>query len=136
MVAVNHQDVAVALRGGAAFDGRIGRNRIVAVVAFVGILKRHRHARLVARHHDVGNAPFRLVTPVGMERRIKADAGKVFIGVGINRHPVNRRVPGVVVGKKHFAVQARVDAKIGQARWRPRRPGAGNAASVQAGREP
>ena len=107
-VAFDDEHVAVALRVRATFDGRVRRDGIRPGVALIAILEAHRHWRLLAVHHHVGDAarctlPYR--AEVWVQPFVEADAGDD--GIGVRVHGVGRdvAVPRIVVGKRTAALE-------------------------------
>ena len=64
------EDVPIARAGRAAFNGRVGRNRVAAMIAFVGIIKRHRGFLLGTWNGDKGNTDRTAVPQAGTEVRV------------------------------------------------------------------
>ncbi len=56
MIAINHQHVPVSTRSRPAFNGRIGGNRIQAVITFIVVIECDIHAGLRTRNNDIRNA--------------------------------------------------------------------------------
>ncbi len=54
MIAIDHQDMTVALGLLAPLDRRVTRDRVRSGVALIGVLELHRDLRLRSRHDHVG----------------------------------------------------------------------------------
>ena len=74
---VDEDDVAVAVGVGAAFDGRVGRNRVVSEVAFVVVVKIDLYLFCVGGQIGEGDAAVGARAEVRVQLGAGADAGDV-----------------------------------------------------------
>jgi hypothetical protein len=109
VVAVQDQDVAIAVTVGPALNGGIGRDRVGAEITFIGVGKGDRDERLGAGDVYMGNAYRRAGagwpvarSKIGVDGVICTDGGDICVRVGVEGESVYRRVPDVV-GRKDVA---------------------------------
>src|SRR5260370_21615606 len=104
VVAIDHQNVAVAGTLAAAFDGSIRRNWIWAGIPLVGVLEGERNFGLAARHHHERNADGSALkcsgTKIGYQWLIRADGSDVCERIRIHGQTIDGRVPNDVSGEK------------------------------------
>src|SRR6266851_3211207 len=82
VVLIEHQHVTIARAGRASFNGRVGRNRISAVIAFRVVVERDADLRLCAGYGDEGNSNRSAIIEARTEIRVRglggADGGHVL----------------------------------------------------------
>lgn len=114
MIAIDHQDMTVALGLLAPLDRRVTRDRVRSGVALIGVLELHRDCRLRSRHDHVGNATgISLVdgAEVRVQRLVEPDPLEDSLRKRVDRTARDILIPRVVPRKHLIPAQARASSE-------------------------